>query len=110
MKTSFVHFASVLSWLGTAAVAYSASVKIQADSGTRGANAVVTNVVGVQGITCTNNNAAGNPALAARVTTFNINFPKAGTYDLYVKIYVGPGGANDDSLLYGNGFGTKLLV
>src|SRR5215471_15247223 len=110
MKTILVRFASVFGWLGAASLAFSASVKIDASAGSLGANVVVTNIAGVQGITCTNNNTANNPALAARVTTYSVPFSKAGTYDLYAKVYVGPGGANDDSMLYGNGFGTKTLV
>lgn len=47
------------------------------------------------------------PGNASRVLTFNVTFPEAGTYDLYARVRVGPGGFNDDSFFYGNGFGTK---
>lgn len=39
--------------------------------------------------------------------TYCVPFPAAGTYDLYVRVWVGPGGGNDDSFFVGNGFGTK---
>ncbi|QKG55348.1 endo-1,4-beta-xylanase [Hymenobacter sp. BRD128] len=47
------------------------------------------------------------PGTAARVLTYTVTFPAAGTYDLYARIRVGPGGANDDSYFYGKTFGTK---
>ena len=53
--------------------------------------------------------AGGNvaPATAARVLTYNVTFPGAGVYDLYARIWVGPGGFSDDSYYNGNGFGAK---
>ncbi len=47
------------------------------------------------------------PATAARVLTYNVTFPGAGVYDLYARVWVGPGGFSDDSYYYGNGFGAK---
>jgi GH35 family endo-1,4-beta-xylanase len=47
------------------------------------------------------------PATANRVLTYTITFPGAGTYDLYARIWVGPGGFNDDSYYNGAGFGVK---
>jgi endo-1,4-beta-xylanase len=47
------------------------------------------------------------PGNDKRVATFNVTFPKAGVYDLYAKLRVGPNGADDDSLFYANGFGAK---
>ncbi|WP_324677501.1 endo-1,4-beta-xylanase [Hymenobacter sp. GOD-10R] len=48
-----------------------------------------------------------NPGTPARIITYSVTFPSAGTYNLYVRVRVGPAGANDDSFFYGNGFGTK---
>ncbi|NML66380.1 T9SS type A sorting domain-containing protein [Hymenobacter sp. RP-2-7] len=47
------------------------------------------------------------PATAARVLSFTVTFPGPGTYDLYAKVRVGSGGANDDSFFYGNSLGAK---
>jgi endo-1,4-beta-xylanase len=47
------------------------------------------------------------PGSAARVITYSVTFPAAGSYDLYARILVGPGGANDDSFLYASTFGAK---
>jgi uncharacterized repeat protein (TIGR03803 family) len=52
---------------------------------------------------------ANNPGSAARVASYSITFPAAGTYQLYGRVRVGPGGASDDSFFYGNGFGVKSL-
>lgn len=47
------------------------------------------------------------PGTAARVLTYTVTFPGAGTYDLYARIRVGSGGANDDSYFYAKTFGSK---
>jgi endo-1,4-beta-xylanase len=51
----------------------------------------------------------GSPPTADRVATLDVIFPAPGTYDLYMRMWVGPagGGAEDDSFFYGNGFGVK---
>jgi hypothetical protein len=48
-----------------------------------------------------------NPGTSDKVLTFRITFAAPGTYDLYVKLRVGPGAWNDDSFYFGNGFGIK---
>lgn len=47
------------------------------------------------------------PGNAAKVNTYSIGFEKPGIYDLYAKVWVGPGSFNDDSFYYGKGFGVK---
>ena len=47
------------------------------------------------------------PGSAARVMRFTVNFAAAATYRLFARVRVGPGGANDDSLFLGGGFGAK---
>lgn len=51
-----------------------------------------------------------NPGTAARIITYSITFPGPGSYDLYARVRVGTGQANDDSFYYGNGFGTKTAT
>ena len=50
------------------------------------------------------------PATANRVLTYAVTFPAAGTYNLYARMRVGPGAANDDSYFYATSFGTKSPV
>jgi endo-1,4-beta-xylanase len=42
-----------------------------------------------------------------RIATYTVTFPSAGNYELYARFLVGPGGGNDDSWYFGNGFGAK---
>jgi beta-galactosidase len=86
--------------------AVAAAVKFEAESGVLGANFAISNGSPAY-ITITSDGAGGNPGSAARVATFSVTFPSAGTYDLYARVRVGPGGASDDSFFYGNGFGSK---
>lgn len=51
----------------------------------------------------------GNPGVAARVASYDVSFAAADTYDLYARVFVGPGQGNDDSFFYGNGFGSKSV-
>ncbi|MEO5714479.1 MAG: glycosyl hydrolase 115 family protein [Luteolibacter sp.] len=83
------------------------SVTIEAESGTLGAEypAYTSSVPGY--ISPTTNNTGSSPGSSARVASYQITFPLPGNYRLFARIRVGPGGANDDSLFLGNGFGTK---
>ena len=49
------------------------------------------------------------PTSVDRVTTYELEFPAAGEYNLYVRLRNGPevGAFEDDSFYYGNGFGAK---
>jgi endo-1,4-beta-xylanase len=51
----------------------------------------------------------GSPPTADRIATLEVTFPAPGTYELYMRMWVGPtnNGADDDSFFYGNGFGLK---
>ena len=83
-------------------------VTFQAESGTLGSNFTNGTDSAVQFISISTDTVnSGNPGNANRVATFFVTFPSAGTYELYGRVRVGPGGANDDSFFYGNGFGVK---
>ncbi len=82
-----------------------------AASGTTAAATYATSLTDVSAFTAPTSPGGGvggaAPATANRVLTYSITFPGAGTYDLYARIWVGPGGFNDDSYYNGAGFGTK---
>lgn len=82
-------------------------VKVEAESGALGADWAASNSVSPAYITITTDGAGTGPGNAGRVATYAVNFPAAGSYDFYVRVRVGPGGFDDDSLFYGDGFGTN---
>ncbi len=102
-------FLGLLLAIASATPVRAASVTQEAESRTGGSD--FTN--GVDGATqyistSTDTVNVDYPGNANRVVTFtNVIFPAAGTYDLYARVRVGPGGGTDDSFFYGNGFGTK---
>jgi endo-1,4-beta-xylanase len=51
-----------------------------------------------------------NPGTVNRVVTYTVTFPAEGTWELYARVRVGPAGADDDSMYYGNGFGIKPVT
>jgi endo-1,4-beta-xylanase len=58
--------------------------------------------------TSIDNTAAPSAANAAeKVNTYTVTFPEPGNYELFARYYIGPGGANDDSWYYGQGFGNN---
>jgi hypothetical protein len=83
------------------------SVTFEAESGTLGADFAISNRSSPAFITITSNSSANNPVSVARMATYTITFPRPGTYQLYARLLVGPGGVNDDSFFYANGFGIK---
>ena len=100
----------VVLYLAAAASSRGAVVKFEAEAGVLGAG-WTNGVEGVIQFISTATNAAGNyPSDDFRVATYTVNFPAAGTYDLFVRLRVGAAGASDDSFFYGNGFGVKSPV
>ena len=81
--------------------------KNRAESGVLGAEYSIANDGVVSYITILTTSSGESPGSDARVATFTVDFPAAGTYDLYARVRVGPGGAVDDSFFYANGFGVK---
>src|ERR1039457_4345433 len=82
-------------------------VKFEAESGALGSDFAVSNSTSPAYITITTDGAGNSPSNAARVATYTVTFPAAGIYQLYAHVLVGPGGFNDESMFYGNGFGVK---
>lgn len=94
--------------LGANAALAAELLTFEAESGTAGTNFLTGNSSGTIYLSNTNNNTSTSvPGLPGRIVSYTISFPVAGTYDLYARIRVGAGGANDDSLFYANGFGAK---
>jgi hypothetical protein len=82
------------------------SVTFEAQSGVLGADFAYIDT-DPNYITITSNSTASNPGSTARVASYTVTFPSAGTYELYARVRVGSGAYNDDSMFYANGFGTK---
>lgn len=83
-------------------------VTFEAESGTLGANFTNGTEGAVSFISISTDTVnTGNPGNANRVATYTITFPAAGTYNLYARLRVGSMTFQDDSLFYGNGFGSK---
>jgi glucuronoarabinoxylan endo-1,4-beta-xylanase len=85
-----------------------ASVTVEAESGSLGADFTNGTSGAVQFISISTTNVnSGNPGSAARVATYTVNFPAAGKYYLYARVRVGPDTFNDDSMFYADSFGAK---
>src|SRR2546430_686493 len=85
-------------------------ITVEAESGSGGSDFAVLTQSGDTYISTTTNGGGSSPGTTARVRTYTITFPSGGNYALYMRVRVGPGGFNDDSLFYGNGFGAKSEV
>jgi endo-1,4-beta-xylanase len=109
-STLFLSLLGLLTLGAGAARAQNAPVAQQAEAGTLGADWLTQTASGVQYVTVTPTATINgqNPGTAARVISYSVTFPGAGSYDLYARVRVGSNGANDDSFYYANGFGTKL--
>lgn len=93
---------------GAGARAQNTPVVQQTESGTLGSDWNTLTAATVTYITSATDFAATQyPGNASKVATYTVTFPGPGTYDLYGRFRVGPGGANDDSFYYGSSFGAK---
>jgi endo-1,4-beta-xylanase len=108
------HFTRLLSGLALGLTTFTlhaqtVATTVQAESGTLGADWGTATSAGVTYVTVNPSATLSStaPGSAARVASYSVTFPAAGTYDLYARILVGPGGFNDDSFYYGNGFGAQ---
>lgn len=80
---------------------------VEAESGALGSDYAVSVVGGATAISPTVNNSAFTPGAASRVASYAVTFPFATIYQLYARVYVGPGTFNDDSFFYASSFGAK---
>lgn len=88
-------------------VAIKTAIAFQAESGVLGSD---WNTLTASGITYVTSKTdvlnSGFPGDSSKVISYAVTFDKPGTYDLYAKVWVGAGTANDDSFFYGKGFGS----
>ncbi len=83
-------------------------VVVEAESGQLGSHFKVydsSNVTYVS--TDTNWTSLTSPGDTSRMITYQVTFADSGSYNFFARVRVGPGGFNDDSFFYGNGFGQK---
>ena len=101
---------TLLALLTAAVSANAAIVGFEAESGTLGIHfdPAIADVAALGGEYITSSVDQGGTG-ANNVVTYSVTFAETGTYDLYGKIYVGPGGVLDDSFFFGDSFGTKAL-
>ncbi|RYY17219.1 MAG: hypothetical protein EOO36_10035, partial [Cytophagaceae bacterium] len=70
-----------------------------------------TSLTDVSGFTSPNSPGGGvgasAPATANRVLSYTVTFPGPGTYDLYARVRIGPGGPSDDSFFQPASLGSK---
>ncbi len=84
-----------------------AAVTFEAEAGAAGADFNTTTEGDITYVVISTNGTASAPESAARVITYEVTFAATGTYDLYARLRVGPGGADDDSFHYGAAFGEQ---
>ena len=104
----------ILLLVGLAGVTNAAIIGFQAESGTLGAEfdppIVDPDAIGGRYITVETGAGGEAPNHENRIVTYTVTFPEADTYNLYARLYIQsqPEDApNNDSMFYGNGFGTK---
>lgn len=83
-------------------------VVVEAESGQAGHNYPTLTDGSVTYVSVATNASGYNPGGdTSRVITYNVTFPDSGSYNLFARVRVGSGGFDDDSFMYGNGFGIK---
>jgi len=70
---------------------------------------IASDATGTTYVTTTLNDTSAPSAanFSQKVGTYTVKFPEPGNYELYARYFVGPGGGNDDSWYYGQGFGNS---
>lgn len=83
-------------------------VTVEAESGKLGSYFSVKQDGDVSYITTDSNyEGLSSPGNINRIATYHVAFQDSGTYDLFIRLRVGPDGFKDDSFFYGRGFGQK---
>ena len=100
--------ALVFACLPLTAIAQNEPVVVEAESGTLGANLTTgtDSAAAASYITVLPAANSGATPTPDRTATYQVTFPAAGTYALYVRILAGPNTGNDDSFYVPTGFNT----
>jgi endo-1,4-beta-xylanase len=99
--------ACLLASVPLSAMAQTEPVIVEAESGTLGTSVMTGTLEGATYVTAAVNNTSGpTGASDPRVSSYQVNFPAAGDYELYARLRIGPASADDDSWYFGNGFGV----
>lgn len=82
------------------------AVIVEAEDATFGSGIRTETVDGVLGLTAKATFTGTIPDSESTVASFSVDFPEAGDYELYARIYIGVAGANDDSFIPATSFGN----
>jgi len=83
-------------------------VVVEAEAGTPGSDFRTSQDGNVTYVTTDSNwTSLTSPGDTTRIITFHVQFADSGSYNFFARVRVGPGGFDDDSFFYGNGFGEK---
>lgn len=98
-----------LSILSAAAADVDTPTILEAENASLGTEFSTADAGEVSYITINQTYAENAPSAADSIATFSVTFPEGGEYELFARVYVGPGGGNDDSLIFANSFGSPTL-
>lgn len=85
-------------------------VIVEAESGEVGSDFSIVQEDSIEYVTIQTSSEEYNPGNDTRVITYEVAFPDTGSYALFARMRVGEGADNDDSFLFGNGFGDKVVT
>ncbi|MDP0499689.1 MAG: endo-1,4-beta-xylanase [Verrucomicrobiota bacterium JB022] len=97
-------FCTLPLWLG-ASLGAQQLLTIEAESGQFGSNMTAVTEGDLSWAAILNTGAGNSPGSDANIVTIAPEFAEPGTYELYARIYVGPGTYSDDSLFLPRDFG-----
>jgi len=97
--------ACLFAFVPLGAYAQTEPIIVEAENGSLGASLATGALDGATYVTTTLNGTT--PPTADRIATYSVTFPAAGNYELYARYRIGPGGGDDDSFYFGQGFGEK---
>ncbi len=101
------YYVVLLLSLSHTSISQNTPIIVEAESGIIGNNYLALQEDDITYITISTNGTADHPENENRIATYEVSFPQAQDYDLYVRYRIGSKGSNDDSFFYGNGFGEK---
>lgn len=107
MRKSIFHAIVLLFFFIANLAGQNEAIVLEAEDALLGADYEIIEEADLTYVLLLSNSAMNNPESGNRVITFEVDFPAAQKYDLYIRLRVGNGTIEDDSFFYGNGFGEK---